>query len=141
MNVHPCTIDDAEDIYRCRIDSTTVKWSFLPPPASLKEHINWFKTALESGRYSYYKGVTSKDEFIGFVRFERTELGIDVSICLSREYRGFGLSKVLVQEAINQFISAHGEQRYYTQIMIGNVASFRLFAELREQEKGEREQE
>lgn len=132
MRIESCSVEDAEVVYRCRSDPESARWSFSSPPASLKEHIEWFKKVMQSGRYFYYKAVSSKDEFIGFVRFEIMDKGVDVSVCLLPAFRGFGISGYMVSKAIQKFHKEHGtHHRLYAHIMIGNIRSFRTFARVR----------
>lgn len=120
--VSPCTPEDYLDVYHCRYDAESIRNSFTANIPAIEEHKAFFLNALKTMKY--YKGIIN-NRFMGFARFRKTEKGTEVSICLHPEFRGKHLATSLLMAAIK----ANGNcEDMYAEIMLGNVASFKVFA-------------
>ena len=95
------TFDDFADILRWRNDPMTIKMSFDSRMIPIKEHVDWFKKALNDPKRIFLIGYQG-DKKIGVVRYVQEVDGVhEVSINMAPEWRGKGLGVVFLKDSLS----------------------------------------
>lgn len=123
----PATLDDARVTWQWANDPQTRVASFSSEFISWEDHSRWFARRLTQADPTWL-AVDPADKSLAFLRFDAAEPGIHlISINLSPEIRGLGLSALIVSRAIAAFRSDHPHAIIHAWIKPENHASRRCF--------------
>ena len=120
---------DIQTLWTWRNDPTTIKNSATGKYITWNEHVKWFNNVINSGIVQIFVGLDADtDCLFGMVRFEldKNSSSCEVSINLSRESRGEGLSRRLLLGAINN-CEFQGPLTLLAYIKPQNIPSIRCF--------------
>lgn len=128
VTLRPAVANDADRLYRWRVDPETVRQSIAPPPASLDEHRAWLEATLSDPRVSLFVAHDDQRSVdVGMVRIARQEAGeAELSIAVAPDERGLGYAHHLIAAAIQ----AAGGVAVVARVKHGNVRSLRAFRAL-----------
>ena len=122
------TLNFESFLWRIRNDTTSREFSINSNYISKEEHKNWLKNKLES-EFSIIFLITIDKRNSGVVRFEKNIRSdfTEISIILSPEYRGLGLSKNILKNALNKAYSEHNINKFIANIHESNLSSKNIF--------------
>ncbi|NKD55742.1 MULTISPECIES: GNAT family N-acetyltransferase [unclassified Haematospirillum] len=121
--------EDSEDIWKWRNDPLTRKMSTFNGEINRESHQKWFTDSVSDINIIILIGVNiDNSKKIGLCRFNirENEKIADVSINLNPEFRGIGLSSLLLMKSLRIFLSIH-EYDVLSQIRKVNLPSIRCF--------------
>jgi RimJ/RimL family protein N-acetyltransferase len=118
---------DADDVYQWRLDNLAIKNSKRTRQTfDRTAHQRWFDQLLADPMRSLYIGCTNGMS-VGLVRFDtKKNRRVEVSIIVAPQFRGHGLSKVLLESAIQVYLNGNSPIFEATVAKI-NVPSARCF--------------
>ena len=130
INTRKATLNDSRVIFTWRNDELTRRMSHQKELICWEEHNNWFKSALEDDckllLLCEYGNVPRK---IALVMFKVNSTGALVSINLSPEMRGKGLSKQCLGASVATFRNVFPKiSSFAAEIKRDNVASQKIFS-------------
>jgi L-amino acid N-acyltransferase YncA len=100
MKVRPATPADSRMIWEWANDPTTRAVSFSTDPIPWPDHAAWFERVLTDPDHLLLVGEVDGIP-VGTVRFDRDGEEAEVSITVALEQRGRGLSRPMLQAALN----------------------------------------
>lgn len=110
----------------------TQQMSFSETPQNFDDHRNWLVKKLKANESSIYVALNSGIK-IGTIRFEHSiDMAMaEVSININPEYRGHGLSKIVLEKAILDHFSLK-EKKYdlIAKVKHQNIQSIKIFSGL-----------
>lgn len=128
ISLRKATVEDSDDIYCWRNDPVTREQSFVKRRVSYKEHLQWFRKALEDPNKVFYMGVNNKGEKCGVVRFDIiNELCAEINVNVAPEKRGKGISSKLILNSSTLFFSETKRKLILARIKEKNIASIKAF--------------
>ena len=92
-------------------------------PIVWETHVAWFNRAISDPDVVFFVAETETGEFVGQIRFNRRGGDWVISISIDSAYRGCGLTKALLIDAMSHISPA----TFVAEIAASNVASMRLF--------------
>ena len=92
-------------------------------PISWETHVAWFNRAITDPDVAFFVAEAEAGEFVGQIRFNRRGGDWVVSISIGSAYRGRGLTKALLIDAMSRIPKA----TFVAEIATSNTASLRLF--------------
>ena len=104
-----------------------------------KSHQEWFDEILGRKNYIFLLAFDKNDNFIGQVRFEIKDTTAVVSISLTKEFRGKGLSKKILKEACAKIFLDENIAAVTAFILPDNLASIKGFSSAGFIQKGKEE--
>ena len=96
------TLDDQNAIYALSNDPGVRRFSIHPEPIPRETHVAWCKKRLSPNAPPYYLAETPSGEIIGQVRFDPEGESMVISISLAADWRGRGLGRLLIRDAIEK---------------------------------------
>ncbi len=93
------TIEDLEIVYKLSNQPDVRKQSINKNYISWDEHKVWFSNKIVDKNYLFLLAFDKNDKFIGQIRFQIKNSAAVVSISITKEFRGKGLSKKIIKEA------------------------------------------
>lgn len=129
--IRKATSNDISDVFELSNKDYVRKYSINTAKILWDEHLKWFNNALESKNVVFYI-VTNKDNiFLGQVRYNITNNDAIISISLIDKLIGKGLSKSILDNAINALFQERIEVRTITALVSeSNFPSLKLFNKL-----------
>ena len=118
-------------LWRIRNDITSREFSINTNYISHEEHKKWLKNKLNSKVSIIFLVIIDKRN-AGVVRFEKN-LKLDfteISIILSPEYRGLGLSKNILKKTLNKVYLEHNINNFLANIHKSNLSSKNIFTSI-----------
>jgi len=123
----PATKDDAKVVYDLSTDALVRQQSFNSNPIAWEEHIVWFENKLSDNQSKFYIVQSQQNDFIGYVRFEKTDQDYVITIHLAELFRGKGLGTSIINQATALFLAQHPYATVVAFIKHTNVASIKSF--------------
>ena len=96
------TLNDLHAIYALSNDPGVRRSSIHPEPIPWETHVAWCKKRLSSDAPPYYLAESPSGEIIGQVRFDPEGESMVISISLAADWRGRGLGRLLIRDAIEK---------------------------------------
>ena len=93
-----------------------------------RSHQEWYDEILGRKNYIFLLAFDKNDNFIGQVRFEIKDTTAVVSISLTKEFRGKGLSRKILKEACTKIFLDENIATVTAFILPGNLASIKGFS-------------
>lgn len=107
LNIRAAKLSDSDLFYKLRNSREVRLCSFDSNYIDKKQHVIWFKKALESKNKLLLTIVDSRDCFSGYVRYDIDNLQAIVSIALTKGVRGKGYSATLLKKTIEYFLKLY----------------------------------
>lgn len=121
------TPEDCKDLLLWRNDTVTRQMSLSGDKIREEEHIVWFSKMISSVDQCAVIGEKNAKKF-GVVLFREQSCEALVSINLAPQFRGKGLSSLLLSKSIQWYLQTHREIKYFTaKIKDVNHGSIRIF--------------
>tara|TARA_B100002019_G_scaffold291891_2_gene313309 strand:+ start:17734 stop:19011 length:1278 start_codon:yes stop_codon:yes gene_type:complete len=122
------TLNFESFLWRIRNDTKSREFSINKNYISHEEHKNWLKNKLKS-KFSIIFLITINKRNAGVVRFEKNVRSdfTEISIILSPEFRGQGLSKHILKKTLNKAYSEHNINKFLANIHESNLSSKNIF--------------
>lgn len=129
--IRKATSNDMYNVFELSNKEYVRKHSITENKIIWDEHLKWFNDALENRNIVFYI-VTNKDSmFLGQVRFSITNNDAIISISLTNMLIGKGLSKSILDNAINTLFQERTEVKSITALVSeSNLPSLNLFKKL-----------
>lgn len=129
INTRIAETNDSRIVYEWRNDELTRKMSHSEDFIEWEAHCKWFDSSLaKPTRLLLMCEAEDHDESVAMVRFDVEDKNALVSINLSPQMRGKGLSKLCLSEAISYFsIEFAGVISLSAEIRSPNIASIKTF--------------
>lgn len=130
--VRPCHIlrvrraedRDMRAVFELSNDPIVRTNSIHSEPIAWETHVAWFNRAITDPDVAFFVAETEAGKLVGQIRFNRRGGDWVVSISIDSAYRGRGLTKALLLEAMSHIPQA----AFVAEIATSNTASLRLFA-------------
>jgi len=101
-------IEDSIQVYALSNDPEVRAFSFRHESISLEDHLTWYADKLKDRRCHFYVAEAG-GLFLGQTRFDLEGRDAAVGICMEKKWRGLGLGKFMLQEAIARLNEAAPE--------------------------------
>jgi UDP-2,4-diacetamido-2,4,6-trideoxy-beta-L-altropyranose hydrolase len=112
-------------------DRATRENAFNPNPITPQEHRTWFRARLrQPDCCALYVVETVSDIPLGQVRFDRRSDEWEISYCVAPLFRGRGVGRSMLEEAIRHLQKCHGNVSLFGQVKLANSASRKIFESL-----------
>lgn len=123
IEITATVIGDAKDIYEWRLDAQTQEYSFTKTEFSFSEHMRWLESEIASKKSLLFTGYTNGSRF-GFIRFKLEPYNrlARISLNVAPQYRGRGMSKHFLGQAIRAF-REESSFRLIADVMVENTFS------------------
>jgi RimJ/RimL family protein N-acetyltransferase len=122
------TKDDITSIYNLSNEDEVRSFSINKSNISWETHQNWFNEKLKSNYAFYLITLTFKQELIGQIKFDIKNEMPEISISISKNFRGKGMSTHILQNACKLFFAVYPEKSEITaHIKEDNIKSIRSF--------------
>ena len=115
---------DMRSVFELSNDPVVRANSIHSEPIAWETHVAWFNRAITDPDVAFFVAETETGGFVGQIRFNRRGGDWVVSISIDSAYRGRGLTKALLLEAMSHIPQA----AFVAEIAASNTASLRLFA-------------
>ncbi|MBI1938243.1 MAG: UDP-2,4-diacetamido-2,4,6-trideoxy-beta-L-altropyranose hydrolase [Ignavibacteriales bacterium] len=119
--------DDSKIIFDLSNDPSVRVQSINQNQIEWEEHQKWFSKKLTDNNYIFFLVFDKEDNFIGQVKFELGKETAVVSISLTQDFRGIGLSKKILIDAAARIFSSHNIKNIIAYIRPENTASIMGF--------------
>lgn len=127
VRLRPAGPDDEERIWRWANAPEARAQALNPAPIPRDRHHQWYQARLQDPGTLLWVGETGAGP-VGYLRMQRQERGMEVSIALDPAQMGVGLGAQLLEAGINQFVRQFPGVPLVARIREGNAASRRIFA-------------
>ena len=120
--------NDTKDLFQWRNEITSRQMLFNSSLIEWNEHLSWHKNLLKNKNIHLLIGLNENEEKVGVVYFNIQKNNTKVSINLSSQSRGRGLSKIFLMEGIKNFKKVFPYQKtILAEIKTKNIKSIKLF--------------
>ncbi|GAA0434763.1 GNAT family N-acetyltransferase [Lentibacillus halophilus] len=120
--------DDIYDIYQLSNADYVRKHSINPQKIDWEEHVRWFEKVIKSSNHIIYVISDDNNNFLGQIRYKLDNDTAIVSISLSKDLKGRGLSIEFLEESIKRLKGERKEVQYILAVVSDiNTASKKLF--------------
>ena len=117
---------DMKNVFDLSNDETVRAMCICPQKIEWENHVKWFENTLKDPNVLFYVAETKARDFMAQIRFAHENGTWIVSVSLTGAFRGKGLSKVLLKEAMNK----SGLRNFRAYVQENNTASQKLFSSL-----------
>lgn len=98
LTLRAATMDDAADLFAWRNDPVTRAMSLCSEPVEWEDHLAWLENSIAREDRELFVGVFD-NEAVGTVRLDHDGPEPEMSITMAPEWRGFRVSRALVEAA------------------------------------------
>lgn len=120
-------LKDMYGVYKLSNEREVRKNSFNQGKIELKHHRNWFARKLKE-KDSLFLIAELNNNFAGYIRFDISCNEAIISICITKDHRGFGIGEIVIKRALKYLNSIKPEiKTIKAYIKEENIASKRLF--------------
>ncbi|MEG8947853.1 bifunctional UDP-2,4-diacetamido-2,4,6-trideoxy-beta-L-altropyranose hydrolase/GNAT family N-acetyltransferase [Rosettibacter firmus] len=118
---------DSEPVFNLSNDPAVRQQSINKNPITWEEHLQWFNSRINDKNYLFLLAFDKDDKFIGQIRFQIEEESAIVSISITKEFRGKGLSKKIIKAACSKLFNERNIKLIVAYILPDNHASINGF--------------
>lgn len=118
---------DSELVFKLSNDPVVRQQSINKNPIPWEKHLQWFNRRIDDNNYLFLLAFDKDDKFIGQIRFQIEDTLATVSISITKEFRGKGLSKKIIKVACSKLFNEHNLKLIYAYILPDNHASINGF--------------
>ncbi|MGK9476881.1 GNAT family N-acetyltransferase [Melioribacter sp. OK-6-Me] len=119
---------DSKIVYELSNDPTVRMQSINKNPIPWEEHLVWFNKKINDENYLFLLAFDREDRFIGQIRFQIEDNHAFVSVSLTENFRGKGLSKRIIKEGSRRlFVENQNVRSITAYILPQNSASLSAF--------------
>jgi len=124
---------DLIDVFNLANDVITRQNSLNHNQIKLEKHIEWFNNKIYSNNCVFYIIRTTKNEFVGYIRFDRdlsynsNKYAFVISLSLSELFRGKGLGSVLISYCSGLLFNSFANCKIIAFIKKDNITSYKCF--------------
>jgi len=129
LTLRAATLNDMREFYSWQKQPGARRFFRNPSLPRWHQHMIWYRRVLSDSRTRLYI-ISYRGGNAGYARID----GSEVSILISRKYRGNGLAV----KALQSLVSRHPGTRFYADVAPGNLASRRTFKRAGYRKTGER---
>jgi UDP-2,4-diacetamido-2,4,6-trideoxy-beta-L-altropyranose hydrolase len=127
INIRKAAGNDANVYFIWATDPTVRNNSINKGNFTFEEHIEWFKSKMHSPKTFLYVFELGKTP-IGQLRFELENDAYTINYSIDKNYRGQGLSDILIRMGIKKLCAAiKTRPRLFAMVRAGNIASSKAF--------------
>jgi len=119
--------NDSKIIFELSNDPSVRTQSLNQNQIEWEDHQKWFSQKLNDNNYVFFLIFDKNDNFIGQVKFELKNETAVVSISLTADFRGIGLSKKILIDTTARIFSSYNIKNIIAYIRPENTASIRGF--------------
>ncbi len=120
-------MEDSKLVFDLSNDPVVRQQSINKNQIPWEEHIHWFESKINDENYLFLLAFDKDDNFIGQIRFQLEKNTAIVSISITKEFRGKGLSKKIIKSGCNKLFSEHNLKSIFAYILPDNQASINGF--------------
>lgn len=125
-NLRKAEEKDLMDVFNLSNDPIARQNSINTSIIDIKDHIDWFTNKLCNNNSCFYIIEDNNNQFMGFVRFDKTQECL-ISINLLPNIRGKGIGSEIIESASLKFIHENKEPKIFAIIKHSNIASLKSF--------------
>jgi UDP-2,4-diacetamido-2,4,6-trideoxy-beta-L-altropyranose hydrolase len=131
LSVRHAALQDEAMLLDWANDRATRENAFNPKPIPAQEHREWFRARLrQPDCCAFYIVETTSGIPLGQVRFDRRSDEWEISYSVAPLFRGRGVGRSMLEEAIRHLLKCHGNVFLFGQVKLANSASRRIFESL-----------
>lgn len=119
--------EDSKKVFELSNDPAVRKQSINKNQISWDEHSNWFQNKINDKNYLFFLAFDKEDNFIGQIRFQIKDNSATVSISITKEFRGKGLSKKIIKAGCTKLFNEYSTKVIIAYILPDNQASINGF--------------
>lgn len=129
IEITRATIDDMFDLFELANDPEVRKNSFNQEKIDLETHKKWFNNRVDNDDFLLLVARNGVN-FIGSIRFEKDiDNKFIISIQIHKNFRGKGLGKKLLQNAIKKLFNQKENPIIIAKIKSNNLSSIKIFSD------------
>jgi len=121
------TLKDSEKVFNLSNDPAVRQQSINKNQIKWEEHSNWFQEKINNKNYLFLLAFDKDDNFIGQIRFQVENSSAVVSISITKDFRGKGLSKKIIKNGCSKIFSEFNIKSIIAYILPDNKASINGF--------------
>lgn len=129
ISLHKAKLEDMMDVFNLANDPEVRKNSFNQKQINLEDHKIWFNKKI-SDQNCLLLISKINDDFVGSIRFEQDTINqenYNISIQISKKFRGKKIAEPLLRLAINEFLKNFKNYNIIAKIKIDNSPSIKIF--------------
>ena len=129
IKITRATIDDMLDLFELANDPEVRKNSFNQEKIDIETHEKWFNNRVDNDDFLLLVARNGVN-FIGSIRFEKDiDNKFIISIQIHKNFRGKGLGKKLLQNAIKKLFNQKENPIIIAKIKSNNLSSIKIFSD------------
>ena len=129
IKITRATIDDILDLFELVNDPEVRKNSFNQEKIDIETHEKWFNNRVDNDDFLLLVARNGVN-FIGSIRFEKDiDNKFIISIQIHKNFRGKGLGKKLLQNAIKKLFNQKENPIIIAKIKSNNLSSIKIFSD------------
>ncbi|MFM7620641.1 MAG: GNAT family N-acetyltransferase; N-acetyltransferase [Alphaproteobacteria bacterium] len=129
ISLHKAKLEDMMDVFNLANDPEVRKNSFNQKQINLEDHKIWFsKKICDQNCLLLISKID--DDFVGSIRFEQDTINqenYNISIQISKKFRGKKIAEPLLKLAINEFLKNFKNYNIIAKIKTDNSPSIKIF--------------
>ncbi len=118
---------DSQKVFDLSNDLVVRSQSINPTIIKSDDHKKWFAEKIRTEDYIFLLAFDKNDNLVGQIRFEIKDANTVVSISLTKEFRGKGLSKKILEESCSKIFTEKNISTTTAYILPDNIASINGF--------------
>lgn len=127
ITLQPALEKHIELLWHLANDPVVRQASFNTAFIAWEEHRKWFSSKLKDPSCFLFIALDPKNVPLGQIRFDLAEKDAEVSVSISREYRGLGYGSLLISYGVRLVRDSIPSKRVSAFVKPGNLASIRAF--------------
>lgn len=121
-------IRDIDDVFRLSNEDYVRKYSINKDKIKWEDHVKWFERIIQSPDDLFYVITNPDNTFLGQIRYKIEDAEATVSVSLSKEILGKGLSYPLIKRSLEMLKNDSGKiNKVIAFISKENIPSQKLF--------------
>lgn len=127
ISLRPAVLEDGRRVWEWRNEPAARQASFHTEEIRYADHEQWFARRLVDGRIRFFIVLDPQGVEVGYVRFDQTEIGVEISISLDPRARGRGYGSEAIRQGCAAVL-ASGAPCILARIKPGNTTSVAAFS-------------
>jgi UDP-2,4-diacetamido-2,4,6-trideoxy-beta-L-altropyranose hydrolase len=128
--------DDCRLLWEWANDSDVREVSFSSELIPWEEHLQWFKSKLESPNDIFYIAVNREEVPIGQIRYDMNGCDAEISVSVFKKFRGKGFGSAMIKLSSQRLFNVSNVNKIHAYVKQGNEASTHIFLRMGFRNKG-----
>ena len=125
--LRPARRSDCRQIWCWRNEPEVRRASFHTEVIPYDKHEIWYERKMIDSSACLLMAEEREGAEVGYVRFDKDQGEVEISICLDPGFRGKGYGSALIRKASEQYMASEGAKRIIAWVRSDNPASLKAF--------------